>query len=147
MKYLFIIIIFILATGFLVNLPLGNLTPENISYVKIGGQMVRVALAISPEAQAQGLGGYAGLPEGEGMLFVFDRPGKYMFWMEGMKFPIDIIWITENLQVVHVERNVPPESYPTRFGPSAYVKYVLEVPAGFTAKHDIKPGDPVLFTD
>ncbi|KKU75778.1 MAG: hypothetical protein UY01_C0004G0005 [Candidatus Nomurabacteria bacterium GW2011_GWB1_47_6] len=70
-KYFFILIIFILATGFLVTLPGGNLTPESIRYVKVAGQRIRVDLAISPEAQTKGLAGRTGLSEGEGMLFIF----------------------------------------------------------------------------
>ena len=146
-KYLFILIIFILATGFLVTLPQSRLTPESIRYVIIGGQRVKVDLAISKEAQAKGLGGRTGLPEGEGMLFVFDIPGKRRFWMEGMKFPIDIIWITDNMQVVHIDRNAAPESYPKTFGPDAYVKYVLEVPAGFSDKNNLKLGNRIQFSD
>ncbi|KKU49768.1 MAG: hypothetical protein UX71_C0006G0021 [Parcubacteria group bacterium GW2011_GWA1_47_10] len=146
-KYFFILIIFILATGFLVTLPGGNLTPESIRYVKVAGQRIRVDLAISPEAQTKGLAGRTGLSEGEGMLFIFDVPGKHLFWMKEMNFPIDIIWITENMQVVHVEKNAAPESYPETFGPDAYIKYVLEVPAGYSDKNNLKVGDRILLSD
>lgn len=146
-KYFFIVIIFILATGFLVTLPPSNLTPESIRYVRVAGQRVRVDLAISAEAQQKGLSGRTGLSDGEGMLFVFDIPAKRQFWMEGMKFSIDIIWITDNMQVVHIDKNAAPESYPARFGPDIYIKYVLEVPAGFSDKNNIKVGDPVVFSD
>ena len=146
MKYFFTFIIFILVLGFLVNLPQGNLTPENIRYVQIGGQSVRVDLAMSAEAQTRGLSGRASLPEGEGMLFIFDRPGKHMFWMRDMNFTIDIIWITEDWRVVYIEKNAAPESYPKFFGPDAYVKYVLEVPAGFSEKNNLQAGNAVLFT-
>jgi uncharacterized membrane protein (UPF0127 family) len=147
MKYFFILLIFILATGFLVNLPTAKLTPENISYVNIAGERVKVDLALSTEAQAKGLSGRASLPEGEGMLFVFDVPGKHRFWMQDMNFPIDIIWITDNMQIVYIEKNAAPESYPETFGPDAYAKYVLEVPAGFSDKNAVKVGDPVKFAD
>ncbi len=133
--------------GFLITLPRGDLTPESIKYVKVGGQRVRVDLAISAEAQAKGLGGRTGLAEGEGMLFVFDIPAKRQFWMEGMKFSIDMIWITDNMQVVHIDKNVSPESYPARFGPDIYIKYVLEVPAGFSDKNNLEVGDSVVFSD
>src|SRR3989344_1994453 len=143
-KYFFIVIIFILATGFLITLSQSNLTPESIRCVKVAGQRVRVDLALSAEAQAKGLGGRTGLTEGEGLLFVFDVPGKHRFWMEGMKFSIDIIWITESMQIVYIEKNAVPESYPETFGPDAYVKYVLEVPGGFSEKNNLKVGDPVV---
>ena len=94
--------------GFVVNLPTqsspAKIAPEDIKYVQIGGQSVRVDLAISPEAQERGLSGRAGLADGEGMLFVFAQPGRKMFWMRKMNFPIDIIWIAEDMQVIFIEK-------------------------------------------
>ncbi|MBI2097677.1 MAG: DUF192 domain-containing protein, partial [Candidatus Vogelbacteria bacterium] len=75
------------------------------------------------------------------------QPGQHMFWMQGMNFPIDIIWVTENMQVVYVEKNVAPESFPQTFGPNIYTKYVLEVPAGFADKYNLNVGNSVFFTD
>ena len=48
------------------------------------------------------------LKENQGMLFIFTQPAKYAFWMHGMKFPIDIIWIDSKNRVVHVEKNLSP---------------------------------------
>ena len=45
------------------------------------------------------------LKEDEGMLFVFDHSDKYSFWMKDMNFPIDIIWIGEDLQIVFIKKN------------------------------------------
>lgn len=136
-----------MAIGFLVNLPIAAPKPEEIKYVRLGGQTVRVELAISAEAQALGLSGRAGLAEGEGLLFVFNQPGKHMFWMKDMNFPIDILWISESQAVMHIEKNVSPATYPQRFGPDAYSKYVLEVPAGFADKYGINTGNRVLFAE
>jgi len=146
-KNLFILIIFILALGFLIGLPSGFLTPENIRYVRLAGQSVRVDLAISAEAQARGLSDRTGLPDGEGLLFIFNQPGKHMFWMRDMRFPIDIIWISPEMRVVHMEKNVAPESFPQSFGPNIYTKYVLEVPAGFADKYNLQIGNRALFTE
>ena len=136
--------------GFVVNLPTqsspAKIAPEDIKYVQIGGQSVRVDLAISPAAQERGLSGRAGLADGEGMLFVFDQPGRKMFWMRKMNFPIDIIWIAEDMQVIFIEKNATPNSYPQAFGPDTLAKYVLEVPAGFAEKNNLQIGNTVLFT-
>src|SRR3989338_3180334 len=69
-------------------------SPSDIKYVKIVGQNIKVDLALTMLEQAQGLSGREVLGENEGMLFVFDTPGKYSFWMKDMKFAIDIIWFT-----------------------------------------------------
>lgn len=146
-KKIFLLIIFVLVLGFIINLPSPYFTPEKIQYVRVAGQSVHVDLAISPEAHERGLSDRASLPEGEGILFVFDRPGKNMFWMKDMNFPIDIIWISDNLAVIHIEKNIAPGTYPEMFGPDAYSKYVLEVPAGFAEKSGLKLGDQVLFAE
>ncbi len=112
----------------------------NIEYVKIGDVNVKVELAVTPQAKQLGLGGRTSLGENEGMLFVFLMPGKYAFWMKDMKFPIDILWIRDDGEVVYIKKNVKPESYPETFKPEENVKYVLEVPAGFSEKNNLKVG-------
>ena len=118
---------------------------DNSKYVEIAGQKVAVELALTNEAKEQGLSGRTALGENEGMLFVFDRPDKYSFWMKGMKFPLDIIWLGENLKVVYIKKEVKPETFPESYKPDAEAKYVLEVQAGFSDKNNLKTGDSVLF--
>ena len=124
----------------------GILSSENIKYVQITGQNIKVELALTKEAQAQGLSGRKELVQGEGMLFVFAKPGRYPFWMKGVNFPIDIIWLGENMKIVHIKKDVQPETFPDRFVSETDAKYVLEVNAGFAEKNNLKIGDSVLFT-
>ena len=42
------------------------------------------------------------------MLFVFDEPGRYPFWMQNCLIPIDIIWLDAAGKVVQVAAAVPP---------------------------------------
>lgn len=113
--------------------------------VVIAGQTLRAELALTPESQAQGLSDRNSLAEDAGMLFVFDRPGKYPFWMKDMNFAIDIIWIGEDLRIVYIKKDARPESYPEAFGPGKDAKYVLEVVSGFSEKNNLKEGDKVEF--
>ena len=112
------------------------------------GVTVTLEVARTNEERAKGLGGHAPLGETEGMLFVFDRPAFHAFWMKGMLFALDLIWI-ENGVVVHVERDAPhfpPETDDRElpiYAPAAMASYVLEVNAGFTALHGIDVGAPV----
>ncbi len=59
-----------------------SLKPEDIRYVKIAGRDVKVDLATTIADQELGLSGRTGLEEDEGMLFVFNKPDKYAFWMK-----------------------------------------------------------------
>ncbi|MEI6280933.1 MAG: DUF192 domain-containing protein [bacterium] len=128
--------------------PLGRVGEglNNIKFVKLAGQNIKVDLAVTDEARRQGLSGRSGLGENEGMLFIFDKPDKYYFWMKDMNFPIDMIWVTEDMKVIYIQKNAPPEAYPETYGPDANTKYVLEVVSGFSDKNNLKIGDSVLFT-
>ena len=133
------LIVFFIFLFFLIN----NKDEKNIKFVKIAGENVRVELALNKETQERGLSGRKKLGENEGMLFVFDHPAQYPFWMKDMNFPIDIIWIDENSKVVYIKKDAQPKSYPAVFSPDRDSKYVLEVVAGFSDKYNIKIGDKV----
>src|SRR5208282_2732770 len=64
----------------------------NSARIMIGGVVLTVELAATATAQERGLSGRASMPSNEGMLFVFDHPSYWSFWMTDMKFPLDIIW-------------------------------------------------------
>ncbi len=98
---------------------------------------VKAEVVDTPSSRELGLSGRKGLGEGKGMLFVFDKPGKYGFWMKDMLFAIDILWINEDGLIVHVERNVKPESYPKAFINTLEATYVLELPAGASEKYGL----------
>lgn len=112
---------------------------------------VRVELAQTEPQRELGLGGHAPLAETDGMLFIFDRALRYSFWMKGMTFPLDIMWLDHG-QVVYVAANLPAPSPGQSDGqlavytPSAPAQYVLEVKAGFAERHGITVGTPVQFS-
>lgn len=152
-KYLpFIIIIsFLLIIFSLIEEPREDLTLngiQNIKYVKIAGQSIKVDLALTKDAQSMGLSGREGLDSDEGMLFVFKYSLSHPFWMKDMNFPIDIIWISEDLKVVYIKKDARPELYPEIYEPKGeeqYSRYVLEVVSGFSDKNNLKEGDRVEF--
>jgi len=138
----FIVIIFILIIIFINK---NNNSIKNTKYVKIGGEIIKVDLALTPTEQENGLSFRENLKNDEGMLFIFDNVGIYPFWMKDMFFPIDIIWINEDLRVISIKENVTPESFPEIFTPNKNSKYVLEVNALFLEKKNLKEGDKVEF--
>lgn len=104
---------------------------EQASVVQIGAQRFAVEVAATPATRERGLSGHERLAPDNGMWFVLPEPGKTGFWMRGMRFPIDLIWIGPNLRVVGaatlpVCRDDPcPITYP-----AAPAAYVLEIGAG-----------------
>jgi len=109
------------------------------TYVDVGNQRFQVEVAASTADREQGLSGRSRLPLEAGMWFVLPAPGLHGFWMKGMNFPIDLVWISPDRVVLGIERLVPcsPNSCPIHYSPGQAI-YVLEVNAGRFAG---KPGD------
>jgi len=112
--------------------------------VKIGEAVFRVEIAGNFASRAQGLSGRPSLEGDEGMLFIFPAPGTYGFWMQGMRFPLDIIWIRGDRVVGFAENApVPTGADPPTFLPPEPVDRVLEINAGLVAARGIKIGDKI----
>lgn len=118
---------------------------EKIKSIKIAGQEVEVDLALTASEHERGLSGRMELKENEGLLFVFDRPGRHSFWMKDMNFPIDIIWLAPDMKVIYIKKDARPELYPETYEPTSDAKYVLEVVSGFSEKNSLKEGDAIEF--
>lgn len=128
---------------------LGNKTPEGgaattgtLATIVVGPATYSVEIAQTNEEKAAGLMNRESLPEGNGMWFVFDKPGQEMFWMKSTSIPLDIIFVGDTMQVVDIKENAVPLSE-EQFTASVPYQYVLEVNAGQVAKHGIKKGDTV----
>jgi uncharacterized membrane protein (UPF0127 family) len=84
------------------------------------------------------------MPESAGMLFIFPQEEVRSFWMKNTYIPLDIIFVDASREIVTIQSNTQPLS--TEPVPSYKpAKYVIEVNAGFTSKHNIKEGDRVEF--
>ena len=106
-----------------------------------GGQVVRLKLAVSAEEKARGLGGIKSMPDFDGMLFIYNEPQQVDFWMYNMNFPLDIVYLDGNKQVLEInEKQLPcasAEECPSILSGSTDVKFVVEVPAGQADKYMI----------
>lgn len=141
--------IFTLLTMLLTGPP--ELKDNALIGVTVDSTTVTAKVAASDSARQTGLAGTSALDDLHGMYFVFPDLSLRQFWMKGMTYPIDIIWINGDT-VSGVAANVPAPAagvadsalphYPSEFP----VDRVLEVSAGWAAKHGIQPGDPVRLT-
>jgi hypothetical protein len=114
------------------------------SIIKIGGKTIKVELARSPQEKEVGLSGRQSLPPDQGLLFIFDKPRYYPFWMKDMKFPIDIVWLDKNGFVIDITKNLQPSSFPQRVTSKSPSQFVLELNANFTEQNNIKIGDKLI---
>jgi uncharacterized membrane protein (UPF0127 family) len=109
--------------------------------IRLDGNTLYVEVADTEAAREQGLGGHSPLSGDQGMLFVFQKDGVYPFWMKGMTFSLDIIWLSSDGTITYIVQNIPPETYPHSFGPQTPARYVLELNAGYARTHGVKVGD------
>lgn len=135
-------VIFLIVIVLFLFFPSKNPKEENIfiENIAMGDSVIKVEIAISEEEKKRGLSGRKFLPENQGLLFVFDKSGFYSFWMKDMNFPIDIVWLGNNLEIIDMGENLGPETYPQTFFPQRPAKFVLEVNAGWIKRHNIKLG-------
>lgn len=108
---------------------------------------VKVELADTPSKAELGLMYRKGLPEGDGMWFIFGEDAERAFWMKNVIFPLDIIFIDKNFSILKIAKMVPPciqEPCP-RYYSSAPARYVLEVPGGYCERKGVKEGQKVKY--
>ena len=141
--WLILLVLFVAVSVYL--LTLDNEPGER---VVINGKNIAIEIADEPEEIIKGLGGRDELDANSGMLFIFPNPITPSFWMKDMQFPIDVVWIDENLEIIAITPSLPVESFPDSVSPPGPVKYVLEVNAGYSAYSGWLAGDKVeLYLD
>lgn len=128
--------------------------------ITIGNKQYEVIEAKTLKERKNGLRDYLTLPENQGMLFYMDdEKQQQTFNMKEMNFPIDIIFISQDQEVVSVHKNCQPNSKditnnPKNMDYDDYIAYVLEVNPNSGIKvhdsfdfEDDEPVMKVLFQD
>lgn len=126
-----------------------NAARPTTAKVTIDKQEFSVEVAQTPKAQQQGLSDRKNLPEHQGMLFIFEKPGIYPFWMRRMDFPLDLIYINQN-KIIQIFKNAPvPTSQINNlpiYQSTEPADKVLEINAGLSDKYGFKKGDTVTIS-
>ena len=104
-----------------------------VKIVAPGGELLHVKVASTFVARFLGLLPRSHLHEDEGLLFA---PGGSIHTL-GMRFDIDIVFLTAQLEVARVAHRTQPGSW--IFAPRA-TRFVLEVKAGVAAAKRIEVG-------
>jgi hypothetical protein len=113
------------------------------------GSTVHVELAKTDAERDYGLMGRTSLPQGRGMLFIQDQPGKNSYWMYHCKIGLDIVWMDEDHRIVEMSPNTPPcigkASTCPSYGGHTTSSYVLELPVGSIKARGLEVGQTVNF--
>ena len=135
------------AALFLLCAGLGACTarPGVIIYTAQGAVVpVTVEVADTPDARAHGLMYRRELAADAGMLFIFPTASEQRFWMKNTPLPLDMIFIGTDRRILGIVADTRPFTT-NPLGVTGSSQYVLEVNAGFSAKHGLAAGDMVEF--
>ena len=94
--------------------------PPSPAVLIAGGRHYELQLATTAAEQQRGLSGRARLPASSGLLFVYRASAERCFWMKGMRFRLDIIWLSSADKVVSLQADAPVQS-PVFCATSQYV--------------------------
>jgi uncharacterized membrane protein (UPF0127 family) len=100
---------------------------------------ITVEIARTEEERAQGLMHRKKLPDGEGMIFIYDRDQQMSFWMKNTVIPLSIAFIASDGRIIEIKDMRPLDLNSVKSSRS--VRYALEAPQGWFGRAGIKPGD------
>jgi len=114
-----------------------------------GGTVIYAEIADTPKKRAEGLMYREHLAKDRGMLFTFTQAQPWTFWMKNTKIPLDIIWMNEKKQIIHIAKNVPictrtDDSCP-QYQPNDPALYVLELGGGEADRLKLEKGTKLQF--
>jgi uncharacterized membrane protein (UPF0127 family) len=104
--------------------------------------IVKAEMAIKAEDRNHGFMERKNIPDGTGMLFVFDRDQILSFWMHNTPHPLSIAYIDSKGKIRNIF-DMNPYSTDSILS-TVSVRYALEVPQGWYKKNGITTGDTVV---
>jgi uncharacterized membrane protein (UPF0127 family) len=88
------------------TVPVGSM-PKGDAVLIAGARRYELQVATTPAQQRLGLGDRLRVPASSGMLFVFRSSGPRCLWMKGMRFALDMIWLSPADKVISLQEDVP----------------------------------------
>ncbi|GMR13523.1 MAG: hypothetical protein BMS9Abin29_1734 [Gemmatimonadota bacterium] len=109
--------------------------------VIIGSDTVRVEIASTPAQREEGLKYREEVPDGTGMLFVFQAESVRSFWMMDTYVALDIAYIDAKFRIIDIQQMEP---LTTDLHVSARpAMFALEVRKGWFEERGVRVGDDV----
>jgi uncharacterized membrane protein (UPF0127 family) len=134
---------------FILFLSIAACSPQKLTVREIpierdgqGIAVVKAEIASTQEERAKGLMYRKNLPDGEGMLFIFDRDEVLSFWMKNTLIPLSIAYIAYDGRIIDIKDMYPNDQ--NSVSSSRSVRYALEVPQGWFSRAGVRTGDIVI---
>lgn len=135
-SFLILFSVFILASCSAKSLPVKNLAIEKGDGTFVD---VKAEIAEKEDERNRGFMFRKNIPDGTGMLFVFENDQILSFWMKNTPHPLSIAYIDYKGQIRDIF-DMTPYSEATIVS-TVSVRYALEVPQGWFEKAGVKKGD------
>ena len=103
---------------------------------------VKAEIAKNDEERQMGFMFRKNIPDGTGMLFIFENDQILNFWMKNTPTALSIAYITSDGRIRDILDMTPYSLASVKS--SGYVRYALEVPQGWYKKAGIKAGDKLV---
>lgn len=107
--------------------------------IVFGNDTVFAEVADSPDERSEGLMNRSEVPDGTGMLFVFEFESNRSFWMKDTYIALDIAFLDVDFRILNIHQ-MDPESEQL-YDSAGPAMFALEVRQGWFAEHKIKVGD------
>lgn len=106
--------------------------------LQAGMHIVLAEVAATPRSREIGLMMRERLGPNEGMLFVFDQPRAYCFWMRNTPLALSIAFIDDDGRIVNIEDMAPRTE--NSHCAKAPVRFALEMEQGWFAQRALPAG-------
>jgi len=103
-----------------------------------GMHLIRAEVADTMGARMEGLMRRKSMPQGSGMVFVFDENAVHCMWMKNTLIPLSVAFIDESGAIINIA-DMQPHSEQSHCA-ARPARYALEMNRGWFAQRGIKPG-------
>ena len=147
MKKFFLLINTLLLLTPFISCKTKKLPVKDVKIIRQDGTEFTVAaeIAIKPEDRNHGFMERKNIPDGTGMLFIFERDQLLSFWMKNTPHPLSIAYIDSKGKIRNIF-DMNPYSTDSIIS-TVSVRYALEVPQGWFKKNGITEGDAVIIPE
>ena len=124
----------------LIALSLSALARAELPVVQLqaGMHLIRAELADSMGTRMEGLMYRKSMPQGSGMVFVFDEAATHCMWMKNTLIPLSVAFIDESGAIVNIA-DMQPQTEQSHCA-ARPARFALEMNKGWFAERGIKPG-------
>ena len=142
-KFIILIALFITLSS-LLSCKTKKLPVKDIKIIRQDGTEFIVSAEIAEKAENRNHGFMErkNIPDGTGMLFIFEKDQILSFWMKNTPHPLSIAYIDSKGKIRNIY-DMTPYSLSSIVS-TVSVRYALEVPQGWYKKNGITEGDTVV---